>query len=112
MSQFLRDLLRQFRGKVIVVWDGWTVHGAALKEVPSSRLEAVTRPPDAPELNPVEQVWNRWKWTDLANATFGTSTELLGQLCPHLEQTALLPQRLKSFWEGAELDLPKMKMQT
>jgi transposase len=107
---FLRDLLRHFRGRVIVVWDGWKVHGAAFRQVASSRLEAVTLPAYAPELNPVEQLWSRLKWGDLANAAFGDSTELLGRLRPLLCETAQSRSRLRSFWEGAKLDLRQMKL--
>lgn len=107
---FLRDLLRHFRGRVIVVWDGWTVHGAALRHVASSRLEVVTLPPYAPELNPVEQLWGRLKWSDLANAAFRDSTELLGRLQPLLSAKAESRSCLRSFWEGAKLDLRPMKL--
>lgn len=85
---FLRDLLQHFRGRVIVVWDGWKVHGAALRQVASSRIEGVTLPAYAPELNPVEQIWGRLKWSDLANDAFMDSTELLSRLRPLLCETA------------------------
>ena len=112
VATFLRDLLYHFRGRVIVVWDGGKVHGSAAKLVQSPRLETVTLPAYAPELNPVEQIWNRLKWSDLANVAPVDSTELHGQLRPLLVQTALSTSRLKSFWKGAKLPLHKLKLQT
>ncbi len=110
LVSFLRDLLQHFRGRVIVVWDGWKVHGAALRQVASSRLEAVTLPAYAPDLNPVEQLWGRLKWSDLANEAFLDSTELLKRLQPLLHATAESQSRLRSFWEGAKLELQTMKL--
>lgn len=108
---FLRDLLRHLRGRIIVVWDGWKVHRTAAAKVRSRRLETVTLPGYAPELNPVEHIWNRLKWTHLANAAPADSTELHHQLRPLLHQTKLSIPRLQSFWQGAQLPLHKLKMQ-
>jgi putative transposase len=107
---FLRDLLRHLRGRVIVVWDGWKVHAAAARLVDSPRLATVTLPGYAPELNPVEQVWNRLKWTHLANAAPADSTELHKRLRPLLHQTKLSLPRLISFWQGAKLPLHPLKL--
>lgn len=52
------------------------------------RLETVTLPSYVPALNPVEQVWNRLKWGDLANAAPVDCDELHRQLQPLLQQTA------------------------
>lgn len=110
VAAFLRDLLYHFRGRLIVVWDGWKVHQAAAKLVKSSRLETVTLPGYAPELNPVEHIWNRLKWSDLANAAPADSDELHRQLRPLLHFTARSLARLLSFWKGARLPLYQMKL--
>jgi transposase len=112
VAAFLRDLLRHLRGRVIVVWDGWKVHAAAARLVASSRLATVTLPGYAPELNPVEQVWNRLKWSHLANAAPADSTELHRQLRPLLYHTKLSLPRLVSFWEGAKLPLHQLKLKS
>jgi len=109
---FLRDLHYHFRGRIIVVWDGWKVHQAAAKLVRSNRLETVTLPGYAPELNPVEHVWNRLKWADLANAAPADSDELHRRLQPLLQQTADSVPRLASFWKGARLPILRTKLQT
>jgi hypothetical protein len=71
----------------------------------------VTLPGYAPELNPVEHVWNRLKWSDVANAAPLDSDELHRQLQPLLQQTADSVPRLASFWKGARLPIQKAKLQ-
>jgi transposase len=61
---FLKHLLRQVKGNVIVIWDGASIHrGKAVKEFlrtePARRLRLIRLPAYAPELNPVEGMW-RW----------------------------------------------------
>lgn len=108
IAAFLRDLHYHLRGRIIVVWDGWKPHAAAAKQVRSSRMEFVTLPPYAPELNPVEQLWNYLKWTRLANDACLDSTELHAKLEPLLWQTRLATRRLRSFYHAAKLPLLKL----
>lgn len=61
---FLKHLLRQVKGNLIVIWDGARIHhGTVVKEFlgtePARRLRLIRLPAYAPELNPVEGVW-RW----------------------------------------------------
>ncbi|MBU0719532.1 MAG: transposase, partial [Planctomycetes bacterium] len=53
-----------------LVMDRWQVHRAGalrlLRSFPK-RVEIEWLPAYAPDLNPVEQIWNRTKYTDLAN---------------------------------------------
>lgn len=49
VATFLRDLLHHFRGRIIVVWDGWKVYQAATKLAQSKRLKTETLPGYAPE---------------------------------------------------------------
>jgi len=67
---FLRDLLRHFRGHVILIWDNLNVHRGVvvrcfLERHPRLRVEYL--PAYAPELNPVEGVWSHMKLNPLAN---------------------------------------------
>ena len=69
---FLRQLLRQVRGKLLVVWDGAPIHrGQAVKDFlaagAAARLHLVQFPGYAPELNPAEGVWNHLKRVELKN---------------------------------------------
>lgn len=67
---FLRNLLRQLPGPLIVIWDRLLAHrgklvGNFLRSEP--RLHTVLLPPYAPELNPVENVWCYLKMNAMAN---------------------------------------------
>lgn len=66
--RFLRQLHRQLRRKLIVVWDRWNVHRSAARKLSGcSWIEFEWLPAYAPELDPVEAVWNHTKYSDLAN---------------------------------------------
>ena len=58
------------RRKVVLIWDRWSVHRVAIailqKRYPD-QLAVERIPAYAPELNPVEQVWNHTKYGHLAN---------------------------------------------
>lgn len=110
IAAFLRDLHTHIRGRILVVWDGWKPHAAAARLVASSRIETVTLPGYAPELNPVEQLWNYLKWTKLANDACADSNELHAKLKPLLWQTRLTSHRLHSFFLAAQLPFQNMKL--
>lgn len=70
--RFLKHLLRQVQGKLLVIWDGLPAHrGQAvkqfLKEGAAKRLHLEQLPGYAPELNPDESVWHHLKNVELAN---------------------------------------------
>lgn len=70
--RFLRLLLRKLPGKLLVIWDGATIHRAqAIKEFLSrgaaKRIHLERLPGYAPELNPQEGVWNLLKRRELKN---------------------------------------------
>jgi hypothetical protein len=57
---FMRRVLRQVRGPVVLVHDGGTMHkGSMLRTLAEDfpRLDLDPLPPYAPELNPVEPLW-------------------------------------------------------
>jgi transposase len=69
---FLRHLLRQVPGKLLVLWDGAPIHRAQvikdfLKRKAAKRLHLERLPGYAPELNPQEGVWNLLKRKELKN---------------------------------------------
>jgi DDE superfamily endonuclease len=67
---FIKALLQQVRGNLIVVWDGLQAHRAvAVRDLAaaSGRMELERLPGYAPELNPVEGVWCNIKWHKMAN---------------------------------------------
>ena len=65
---FVKQLHRQLGRELIVVWDRWNVHrSAATKLSKFDWLQIEYLPSYAPELNPVEAMWNHTKYSDLAN---------------------------------------------
>ena len=70
--RFLRHLLRQIEGKLLVVWDGSPIHrGQAVKDFlasgASSRLQLEQLPSYAPDLNPDEGIWRHLTYVELKN---------------------------------------------
>lgn len=72
LIDFLEDLRREMRGRrVILIWDGLPSHRSRLmKDYLAAKrrwLTVVSLPGYAPDLNPVETLWNSIKGTELAN---------------------------------------------
>src|SRR5262245_41847616 len=70
--RFLRLLLRKITGKLLVIWDGASIHRgkeikAFLAERVAKRLHLEQLPGYAPELNPDEGIWNLLKRVELKN---------------------------------------------
>ena len=67
---FLRVLLQQLPGPIVLVWDRLQAHRAKVTRQffeGHPRLHPHLLPPYAPELNPVENVWSYLKMNPLAN---------------------------------------------
>ena len=82
---FLRQLLRQIPGKLLVVWDGATIHRCQevkdfLANGAARRLQLERLPAYAPELNPAEGVWNLLKRKELKNRCCQDLDELRWEL--------------------------------
>ena len=70
--EFLRLLLRQVPGKLLVIWDGSPIHRCqAVKDFlargAAQRLQLERLPAYAPELNPDEGIWSYLKRVELRN---------------------------------------------
>ncbi len=70
--RFLRVLLRKISGKLLLIWDGAPIHrGQPVKDFlargAARRLHLEQLPGYAPELNPVEGLWNALKRVELGN---------------------------------------------
>ena len=99
VAAFLRLLLRQLRGPIILLWDGGPIHrGAALAQLLARhpRLTVERFPAYAPELNPDEQVWNHFKY-QLANGCPLSVDQLLGDLSRVARRTRRSSRLLRSF---------------
>lgn len=102
---FLRYLLLQIRGHLIVLLDNGTIHrGEPVRELlaRTSRLHLVPFPAYAPELNPDEGVWNHLKST-LANGRPDTQNELMDVLANEICHLAASPPLLRGCIQQSEL---------
>jgi transposase len=70
--RFLRHLLRQVPGKLLVIWDGASIHRSQvikdfLSAGAAARLQLERLPGYAPDLNPDEGIWQYLKHVELRN---------------------------------------------
>ena len=82
---FVRHLLRQIAGPLLVVWDGAPIHRSRvvkdfLAQGAAARLHFAQLPPYAPDLNPDEGVWNHLKRVELKNRCCQDLDELRWEL--------------------------------
>jgi transposase len=84
VMEFLRNLHRHIRGKVLLLWDRLPAHRSRLTHefIQSQRrwLRTEFLPAYAPELNPTEHVWAYLTATDLANYCPDNLDDLAGQV--------------------------------
>ncbi len=70
VCHFLRQLHRQLRRKVIIIWDRLNAHRSAANRFASEHpdwFQFEWLPAYSPELNPVEFCWSHTKYHELAN---------------------------------------------
>ena len=105
---FVEGLLRRVGRSVILVLDRYSVHRSAAKRLLAKhpkRLSIEWLPAYAPELNPDEQVWNRAKYTDLANFVPDGVLHLGRSIAASLCRTRRQQKLLRSFFRHAGLPL-------
>jgi transposase len=105
-AEFLRDLLKDLRGPVMVVWDRGNMHrGRPINELLARfpRLELHQLPPYAPDLNPVEHVWNHLKYGRFPNYPPPDVATLNRKVKDHLRAVRRQPSRLQSFLNASKL---------
>lgn len=105
---FLRQLLRQVRGKLLLVWDGAPIHRCqAVKDFlaagAGNRLHLERLPAYAPELNPDEGVWNLLKRAELKNRCCRDLDELRWELALALRRLRRKTDRLIACFRHAGL---------
>jgi transposase len=106
VEAFLRRVQRTLGRRLIVVMDRWSVHRKAAKHLfGDERFWIEYVPPYAPDLNPVEHVWNHTKYDDLANYVPDDLLDLEIELDLSIDQTRGRPELLRSFFHAAELEL-------
>jgi putative transposase len=106
-AQFLRrQVLARVRRPLVVVQDQGSMHkGPVLRGLVQDvrRLDLNMLPPYAPELNPVEQLWNHAKDKELCNFAPADVKELNGAVCDCLESARKDQPRLRSFFAATPL---------
>lgn len=105
---FVKQLRRQVRRPLILVWDRWSVHRAAARQLQAlglKNLEFEWLPAYAPELNPVESRWCHTKFSDLANYVPYDTRDLRAAVRRSLLKQARNAQLKRSFFKYAKLKL-------
>lgn len=104
---FLKYLLHQIPGKLIILWDGLPAHRSKLvKEFlskHSARLTVERLPAYAPELNPVEFLWYYLKYQKLPNYCPRDLGELKSEASGSMRSMKRKPHIIAAAWKQAEL---------
>ena len=106
VAWFLQDVHNHVRHTLLLVCDRWAVHRAAVRRLQQGGADWLTvnwLPAYAPELDPVENVWNQSKYGDLANFIPDDIVQMHNVLDALLEQYRHDPDRLRSFFRSAHL---------
>jgi hypothetical protein len=105
---FLRQLRRQIRSPLVLVWDRLRAHQSTSVSQfleRASSLHTVLLPPYAPELNPVEMAWGYLQTNPLANFAFFDLPTLTATTCHHGRRLQRRQLLLRSFLRHSPLPL-------
>lgn len=105
-ADFVRDLLAEVPGEVVIVWDGGPMHkGKPIRELlrEPPRLSVVRLPPYCPHFNPVEYLWSWLKYGQLPNFVATEVTALDEAVTKQLKDAQAKPSLLQGFWDHCEL---------
>jgi transposase len=108
MVCFIRHLRRHIRRRLILVWDRWSVHRKAARVLQLQGcdwLEFEWLPSYAPELDPVEYIWNHSKLSDLANFVPDDLDDLYQAVSESLEHQSHDNYLKHSFFHAAKLSI-------
>lgn len=105
-EKFIRALRRQLGGgKILLVWDRLNAHRSAATRLQSAGIAIEWLPAYAPDLNPVEQVWDHTKYADLANLVPEDIDDLATEVALSLRTTRYRQPLLRNFFAHAGLFL-------
>ncbi len=105
---FITLLHHRLRRKFILVLDRYSAHRKGVRLMQAKHpdwFEVAWLPAYAPELNPVEMVWNHTKYADLANFIPEDVQDLRRSVAASIEDTRTQTQLLRSFFQYAGLEL-------
>jgi transposase len=107
---FLEHLRRYVAPRLLVIWDGATIHRSAVVKnylaqggAPAIHLERL--PAYAPELNPDEGVWQHLKQVELRNVCCEDLKQLHHELKLAIMRLRYRPELIQSFFARAGLDI-------
>jgi putative transposase len=106
--RFVREVHEHLRRAIILVWDRLPAHRSAARRLldgGATWLRVEWLPPYAPDLDPVEDVWNQSKYGELANVIPEDIHDLHSTLDHVLGTFRHEPNRLHSFFDAAHLIL-------
>jgi len=98
---FLQQLLNAIEGRLLIVWDGATIHRSQaiktfLAEGASERLWLERLPAYAPDLNPDEGIWHYLKHVELKNVCCRNLHHLGLELTAAVERLAAMPHLISA----------------
>ncbi|HET6385261.1 MAG TPA: IS630 family transposase [Armatimonadota bacterium] len=107
---FLEHLLRLSGKRLLVIWDNSPIHRRAMVQAflagQAARYITVEALPSyAPDLNPVEWLWQHLKDTELRNVACLDMDELHLELHLAIGRVRQRPTLVRSFFDAAELSL-------
>jgi transposase len=106
ICSFLKKLMHKAENPVFLIWDGHPVHRSKkVKECVDSfdgKLEVYSLPGYAPELNPIEQVWNNVKNHGIGRKKVVGPDQLKSMVLGQLRKVQRLPAMVKSFFQHPE----------
>ena len=101
--QFLKELLVQLQGKLLIIWDGSPIHRSQeiksfLAAGAAKRILLERLPGYAPELNPDEGIWHYLKHVELRNVCCRDMADLGNRLTTASQRLAAKPEIVKACW--------------
>jgi transposase len=107
--EFLVHLGRLVGDRLLVIWDGSPIHRRAEVQAfvaeAGGKIQLESLPPYAPDLNPVEWLWKHLKEVELRNLTCLDLDQLHMELHLALGRVRQRRALVRSFFEGAGLEL-------
>ena len=105
--EFLQHLQRHVPGRLLILWDGASIHRSALVRdylaTTQGRVEVERLPAYAPEINPVEYMWGHLKTHEIANLVATKAWELSFEATAALRRMRRRPSIIMACYTQAEL---------
>jgi putative transposase len=110
VAGFLESVAREIPDRIVVLWDGGTMHeGDPIRSEINRlrpRLSVEWLPPWAPMLDPVEQIFSWLKYGRLPNYCPQDARELNKMVFAELNTIYQDQECLRNFWHASDLPLP------